>query len=107
MLVIVMVIFTIAMVIPIIRIVSADAAASVRAALQLGAGRVATVGGAPQGAPPLAMAGATRRRRLVLARALAAGPLALPSLSRATLTAIVATALIPLTSTTSSLSSSI
>ena len=47
MLVIVMVIFTIAMVIPIIIIVSSDAAAWVRAALQLGAGRVATVGGAP------------------------------------------------------------
>ena len=47
MIVIVMVISTIAMVIPMIRIVSADAAASVRAALELGAGRVATVGGAP------------------------------------------------------------
>ena len=42
-----MVISTIAMVIRMIRIVSADAAASVRAALELGAGRVATVGGAP------------------------------------------------------------
>ena len=47
MIVIVMVISTIAMVIRMIRIVSGDAAASVRDALELGAGRVATVGGAP------------------------------------------------------------
>ena len=47
MIVIVMVISTIAMVIRMIRIVSDDAAASVRVALELGAGRVATVVGAP------------------------------------------------------------
>ena len=47
MVVIVMVISTIAMVIRMIRIVSDDAAASVRVALEWGAGRVATVVGAP------------------------------------------------------------
>jgi len=47
MIVIVMVTSTIAMVIRMIRIVSVDAAASVRAALELGAGRVATVVRAP------------------------------------------------------------